>query len=291
MSMDQPSKTTESSAAPPNTSADTKPPTIRLEGVHKTYDLGEIQVHALRGVSMEVYPGEFVAVMGASGSGKSTLMNIVGCLDRPSKGRYFLDGKDVSSLTKNELARIRSQKIGFVFQQFNLLARTSALENVELPTIYSGVPIEEREKRAREALVRVGLADRSGHFPSQLSGGQQQRVAIARALVNNPSLLLADEPTGNLDSRTSVEIMDIFQRLNKENGLTVVIVTHEPDIAQYAKRAVEFRDGRLKKDVSIQDRLIAAEVLPTLPSADENLVEGIASGNHSQYPDGNGTSH
>src|SRR5579872_2808122 len=287
MSMNEPSNTIKPSVAPPNTSADTRVPTIRLEGVHKTYDLGEIQVHALRGVSLEVYPGEFVAVMGASGSGKSTLMNIVGCLDRPSKGRYFLDGKDVSSLTKNELARIRSHKIGFVFQQFNLLARTSALENVELPTIYSGVPIEERERRAREALVRVGLAERSGHFPSQLSGGQQQRVAIARALVNSPSLLLADEPTGNLDSRTSVEIMDIFQRLNMEHGLTVVIVTHEPDIAQYAKRAVEFRDGRLKKDVLIQDRLIAAEVLPTLPSADEDLVEGIANSNHSPGPGGN----
>jgi len=253
-------------------------PTIRLENVHKVYDLGEIQVHALRGVSMNIYPGEFVAVMGASGSGKSTLMNIVGCLDRPTKGQYFLDGKDVSGLTKRELAKIRSQKIGFVFQQFNLLSRTSALENVELPTIYSGIPVEERARRAEDALRRVGLADRSGHFPSQLSGGQQQRVAIARALVNNPSLLLADEPTGNLDSRTSVEIMDIFQRLNGEHGLTVVIVTHEPDIAQYAKRALEFRDGRLKKDVLIQNRSIAAEVLPTLPALDEDLVEGIANG-------------
>jgi putative ABC transport system ATP-binding protein len=262
-------------------------PTIRLENVHKTYDLGEIQVHALRGVSMTIYPGEFVAVMGASGSGKSTLMNIVGCLDRPTKGQYFLDGKDVSVLTKRELAKIRSEKIGFVFQQFNLLSRTSALENVELPTIYSGVPIEERARRAREALERVGLADRSGHFPSQLSGGQQQRVAIARALVNNPSLLLADEPTGNLDSRTSVEIMDIFQRLNSENGLTVIIVTHEPDIAQYAKRALEFRDGRLKKDLRIQSRSIAAEVLPTLPALDEDLVEGMANGEAA--PTGNGT--
>ena len=188
-----------------------KTATIRLDGVHKTYDLGEIQVHALRGVSMEIYAGEFVAVMGASGSGKSTLMNILGCLDKPSRGHYFLDGKDVSGLTKAELAKIRNHKIGFVFQQFNLLARTSALENVELPTIYAGVPLEERAKRAREALDRVGLSDRAGHFPSQLSGGQQQRVAIARALVNSPSLLLADEPTGNLDSRTSVEIMDILQ--------------------------------------------------------------------------------
>ena len=250
-------------------------PTIRLENIVKTYDLGEMQVHALRGVSLEIYPGEFVAVMGASGSGKSTLMNIIGCLDKPTRGHYFLDGKDVSGLTKRELAKIRSQKIGFVFQQFNLLSRTSALENVELPTIYAGIAIEERERRAREALQRVGLADREGHFPSQLSGGQQQRVAIARALVNNPSLLLADEPTGNLDSRTSVEIMDIFQKLNTEHGLTVVIVTHEPDIAQYAKRALEFRDGKMKKDVVIQNRSIASEVLPTLPALDEDLVEGI----------------
>jgi len=250
-------------------------PTIRLDNIFKTYDLGEIQVHALRGVSLEVYPGEFVAVMGASGSGKSTLMNIIGCLDKPTRGHYYLDGKDVSGLTKRELAKIRSQKLGFVFQQFNLLSRTSALENVELPTIYAGVAIEERERRAREALKRVGLAEREGHFPSQLSGGQQQRVAIARALVNSPSLLLADEPTGNLDSRTSVEIMDIFQKLNEEHGLTVVIVTHEPDIAQYAKRALEFRDGKMKKDVVIQNRSIASEVLPTLPSIDEDLVGDI----------------
>jgi putative ABC transport system ATP-binding protein len=251
-------------------------PTIRLDGVYKTYDLGEIQVQALRGVTLEIYPGEFVAVMGASGSGKSTLMNIIGCLDKPTRGHYFLDGKDVSGLTKDDLAKIRSQKIGFVFQQFNLLARTSALENVELPTIYAGIPIEERARRAQEALNRVGLADRAGHFPSQLSGGQQQRVAIARGLVNSPSLLLADEPTGNLDSRTSVEIMDILQNLNDEHGLTVVIVTHESDIAQYAKRALEFRDGKMKKDVLVQNRLIAAEVLPTLPAVDEDGIEEIA---------------
>jgi putative ABC transport system ATP-binding protein len=253
-----------------------KTATLRLDSVHKTYDLGEIQVHALRGVSMEIYAGEFVAVMGASGSGKSTLMNILGCLDKPTRGHYFLDGKDVSGLTKNELAKIRNHKIGFVFQQFNLLARTSALENVELPTIYAGVPLDERAKRAREALDRVGLSDRAGHFPSQLSGGQQQRVAIARALVNSPSLLLADEPTGNLDSRTSVEIMDILQGLNERHGLTVVIVTHEPDIAQYAKRALEFRDGKMRKDVAIQNRLIAAEVLPNLPVLDEDDVEAVA---------------
>jgi putative ABC transport system ATP-binding protein len=265
-------------------------PTIRLEGVHKTYDLGEIQVHALRGVSMEIYPGEFVAVMGASGSGKSTLMNIVGCLDKPSRGQYFLDGKDVSGLTKDELARIRSQKIGFVFQQFNLLSRTSALENVELPTIYAGVAIKERERRAEEALKRVGLSDRAGHFPSQLSGGQQQRVAIARALVNNPSLLLADEPTGNLDSRTSIEIMDILQNLNDQHGLTVVIVTHEPDIAQFAKRALEFRDGKMKKDVLIQRRSIAADILPTLPSPDEeDRLEAIAGAHTEAKPNGSST--
>src|SRR5277367_1481094 len=240
-------------------------PTIRLDGIHKTYDLGEIQVHALRGVSMEIYPGEFVAVMGASGSGKSTLMNILGCLDKPTRGSYYLDGTDVSGIAKNDLAKIRSKKIGFVFQQFNLLSRTSALENVELPTIYSGTPVAERERRADEALKRVGLTDRAGHFPSQLSGGQQQRVAIARGLVNRPSLLLADEPTGNLDSRTSVEIMDIFQKLNEEQGLTIAIVTHEPDIAQYAKRAIEFKDGKMRRDMMIQNRSIAAEVLPTLP--------------------------
>jgi putative ABC transport system ATP-binding protein len=244
-------------------------PVIRLEHIHKTYDLGEVQVHALRGVSLDVYPGEFVAVMGASGSGKSTLMNIVGCLDRPTKGNYFLDGTDVSGLSKVDLARIRNRKIGFVFQQFNLLARTSALENVELPTVYAGITPQEREQRAREALERVGLAERAHHFPSQLSGGQQQRVAIARALVNRPSILLADEPTGNLDSRTSVEIMDIFQRLNEEQALTVMIVTHEHDIASYAKRAMEFRDGKLRRDYWIEDRLVARDVLPTLPTLDE----------------------
>ncbi|MBZ5502794.1 MAG: ABC transporter ATP-binding protein [Acidobacteriia bacterium] len=263
-------------------------PTIRVENVYKTYDLGEIQVRALRGISLDIYPGEFVAIMGASGSGKSTLMNILGCLDRPTKGRYLLDGKDVSGLTKRELAKIRSQRIGFVFQQFNLLSRTSALENVELPTIYAGVPMQERTRRAKEALDRVGLADRAGHFPSQLSGGQQQRVAIARGLVNNPSLLLADEPTGNLDSRTSVEIMGILQKLNDEHGLTVVIVTHEHDIAQYAKRAIEFRDGRIRNDVLIQNRLIAEEVLPTLPAPDEGLIDALGNG-ASAPPNGSAT--
>jgi len=247
--------------------------TIHLENVHKIYDLGEVQVPALRGVSLEIHKGEFVAVMGASGSGKSTLMNIIGCLDRPTRGRYVLDGVDVSSLSKLELARIRNRKIGFVFQQFNLLNRTTALENVELPTIYAGIPPQERAKRAQEALERVSLTDRAGHFPSQLSGGQQQRVAIARALVNHPAIVLADEPTGNLDSRTSVEIMEILQRLNDEEGLTVVLVTHEPDIALFAKRVLEFRDGKLRRDYPISDRMIASDVLPTLPALDDNLDE------------------
>jgi putative ABC transport system ATP-binding protein len=248
---------------------------IRLENVYKTYDLGEVQVHALRGVSLEIHAGEFVAVMGASGSGKSTLMNILGCLDKPTKGRYFLDGIDVSGMEKSDLARIRNHKLGFVFQGFNLLSRTSALENVELPTIYAGISMEERESRAKESLARVGLADRSHHHPSQLSGGQQQRVAIARALVNRPAILLADEPTGNLDSRTSVEIMDILQSLNRDSGLTVALVTHEPDIAQYAKRVLEFRDGKIKKDVQVTNRLIAAEVLPTLPEVGDDDDEPI----------------
>jgi putative ABC transport system ATP-binding protein len=248
-------------------------PVIRLENVYKTYDLGEIQVQALRGVSLEVYEGEFVAVMGPSGSGKSTVMNILGCLDRPTKGRYFLDGVDVSGMSKDELARIRNRKLGFVFQQFNLLSRTSALENVELPTVYAGISPEEREKRAMESLTRVGLASRAGHHPSQLSGGQQQRVAIARGLVNRPSILLADEPTGNLDSRTSVEIMDILQALNNEQGITIVLVTHEPDIARYAKRTLEFRDGKLRRDTLVADRSIAREVLKTLPTPEEQAAE------------------
>jgi putative ABC transport system ATP-binding protein len=248
-------------------------PLIRLENVYKTYDLGEIQVHALRGISLEVREGEFVAVMGPSGSGKSTVMNIMGCLDRPTKGHYYLEGVDVSRMSKTELARIRNRKLGFVFQQFNLLSRTSALENVELPTIYAGVGPEERTRRAMEALKRVGLADRAGHYPSQLSGGQQQRVAIARALVNHPSILLADEPTGNLDSRTSVEIMDILQTLNNEEGLTIVMVTHEHDIAQYAKRTLEFRDGKVRRDNPVRDHLIAREVLKTLPTLEEQAAE------------------
>jgi len=201
------------------------------------------------------------------------VMNILGCLDRPTKGRYFLDGVDVSQMSKTELARIRNRKLGFVFQQFNLLARTSALENVELPTIYAGIPPTERAQRAMESLARVGLVDRAGHYPSQLSGGQQQRVAIARALVNRPSILLADEPTGNLDSRTSVEIMEILQTLNEEQGLTIVMVTHEADIARFAQRALEFRDGKLRRDSVVRERAIAHEVLQTLPTADEQAAE------------------
>ena len=246
---------------------------LQLDHVHKVYDLGEVQVHALRGVTLQIEKGEFVAVMGASGSGKSTLMNILGCLDRPTKGSFHLDGTNVAELSKTDLAKVRNQKIGFVFQQFNLLARTSALENVELPTIYAGISQEERESRAREALERVGLSDRSQHYPSQLSGGQQQRVAIARSLVNRPSILLADEPTGNLDSRTSVEIMGILQDLNEQAGLTIVLVTHELDIAHYAKRAMEFRDGKLRNDFPISERFVAREVLPKLPRLEDEEEE------------------
>ncbi len=247
---------------------------IEVEGLHKVYDLGEVQVHALRGISLAIEAGEFVAIMGASGSGKSTFMNLIGCLDRPTRGVYRLQGKDVSQLSKVELAHIRNQRIGFVFQGFNLLARTSAIENVELPLIYSGVPHLQRSERARESLRGVGLEGREEHHPSQLSGGQQQRVAIARALVNNPSIVLADEPTGNLDSRTSVEIMDIFQRLNEERNLTILLVTHEADIARFAKRVVIFRDGKIRRDSAVEDRLFAAEVLATLPAVDEEDEDG-----------------
>ena len=241
---------------------------IRAEDIHKYYELGETRVHALRGVSVDVRRGEFVAVMGASGSGKSTFMNILGCLDRPSSGRYLLEGVDVSQHDKRALALIRNQKIGFVFQGFNLLARTTALENTELPTLYSKISKEERHKRAAEALALVGLADRAEHFPSQMSGGQQQRVAVARALVNRPSILLADEPTGNLDSRTSVEIMEVFQDLN-DKGLTIVMVTHEHDIAEFAKRVLVFRDGKIRKDEAVRNRPRASEVLKTLPTLED----------------------
>jgi len=242
-------------------------PLIEVEDVHRVYELGQTRVHALRGVSVGVTAGEFVAIMGASGSGKSTFMNILGCLDRPTSGRYWLEGVDVSTLGKPELAVIRNRKIGFVFQGFNLLPRTTALENTQLPTLYAPIGKAERDQRASEALAMVGLADRAGHYPSQMSGGQQQRVAIARALVNRPAILLADEPTGNLDSRTSVEIMEIFQGLN-DRGLTVVLVTHEHDIAQFAKRVITFRDGLIRKDAPVPDRLRANEVLRTLPPLD-----------------------
>ena len=240
-------------------------PVIQLDHIHKTYTMGDVDVLALRGVTLTIKEGEFVAIMGASGSGKSTMMNIIGCLDRPTRGTYILDGQDVSELSKDERADIRCQKIGFVFQGFNLLSRTSALENVELPMLYLGVPTRERDQRAMEALAAVGLAGREQNHPNQLSGGQQQRVAVARSLVNNPALILADEPTGNLDSRTSVEVMEIFQRLNRERGITLVLVTHEPDIADYAQRVVVFKDGRIKKDYQIEEQRDAAEELRNLP--------------------------
>jgi putative ABC transport system ATP-binding protein len=234
---------------------------IRVEDIHKYYDLGETRVHALRGVSVTIERGEFVAVMGASGGGKSTFMNILGC-------RYVLEGTEVSQLSKKELAAVRNRKIGFVFQGFNLLSRTTALENVELPTLYAQISKEQGTKRAMDALNLVGLGDRTLHFPSQLSGGQQQRVAIARGLVNRPAILLADEPTGNLDSRTSVEILDIFQKLNNE-GLTIVLVTHEPDIAEFAKRSLHFRDGKIRKDEPLHNRPVASEVLKNMPASED----------------------
>jgi len=241
---------------------------IRVEEIHKYYSLGESRIHALRGVSLEVEPGGFVAIMGASGSGKSTFMNILGCLDRPSSGRYLLEGVDVDGLDKRALAAIRNRKLGFVFQGFNLLPRTTALENVQLPTLYSDLDKEERRHRAREALAVVGLAERAHHYPSQLSGGQQQRVAVARALVNRPSVLLADEPTGNLDSRTSVEILEVLQDLNA-HGLTIVLVTHEHDIAQFARRVIVFRDGRVRKDAAVENPEKASEVLKALPTLED----------------------
>ena len=245
---------------------------IETEGVVKDYILGTRKVHALRGVSVTIHAGEFVAVMGPSGSGKSTFMNLLGCLDTPTSGRYLFDGVDVSHLGADKLARVRNEKIGFVFQTFNLLARTTALENVELPLLYSHLPPRERRPKARAKLTAVGLADREHHHPAQLSGGQQQRVAIARALINGPALILADEPTGALDSRTSVEIMGLFQDLNRE-GITVVLVTHEPDVARYAGRTLSFRDGRLIRDDAVPNPTDARRLLASLPSADEDEDE------------------
>jgi len=245
---------------------------IETENLLKDYHLGTRRVHALRGVSVSVHAGEFLAVMGPSGSGKSTFMNLLGCLDTPTAGRYRLDGVDVSAMARDQLAQIRNQKIGFVFQTFNLLPRTTALENVELPLLYSHTPVRERRERAHAKLDAVGLSDREHHHPSQLSGGQQQRVAIARALINEPVLILADEPTGALDTRTSVEIMALFQELNR-TGITVVVVTHEPDVARYAGRILSFRDGRVTKDEAVTDPLEARQLLATLPREDEQDEE------------------
>ncbi|MGH7939786.1 MAG: ABC transporter ATP-binding protein [Limisphaerales bacterium] len=243
-------------------------PVINLDDIRKTYHTGEVDVHAVQGISLQILPGEFVAIMGASGSGKSTLMNLIGCLDRPTSGRFDLDGMDISTLDRNALADIRNRKIGFVFQGFNLLARTTALENVEMPMLYSyqHIPAHEQRQRSLAALELVGLAKRADHHPNQLSGGQQQRVAIARALVNQPALLLADEPTGNLDSQTSIEIMGVFQKLN-EQGITVIMVTHELDIARYTKRMVILRDGKIVTDETVQNRLIAETELQHLQVA------------------------
>jgi len=240
---------------------------ISVRNLKKTYVVGDIQVHALRGVNVDVEAGEFMAVTGPSGSGKSTFMHILGCLDRPTSGEYILDGQDVSKMSKDDLAKVRNHRIGFVFQGFNLLSRTSAIENVELPLLYSRDHIKgsERRKRAREVLDIVGLLQRSHHHPNQLSGGQQQRVAIARALINNPSILLADEPTGNLDTRTSIEVMDVFQRLNVERGITILLITHEHDIAEYGTRTVAFRDGLIVKDAKNAVRRMAKDELAALP--------------------------
>ena len=231
---------------------------IKIVDLSKTYKVGEVEVQALKSINLSIDEGEFVAIMGSSGSGKSTLMNLIGCLDEPTSGEYFLDGVNTSRLTRNDYAKIRNQKIGFVFQGFNLLARTSALENVELPLMYDRYQrIKNPDKKAIEVLDRVGLGDRIHHEPNQLSGGQQQRVAIARALVNEPSLILADEPTGNLDSKMSVEVFSLFQKLNDE-GITIVLVTHERDFAKFAKRIVELKDGKIIKDTIIKDRLIGS---------------------------------
>jgi len=246
---------------------------ISVRELTKTYHLGEVEVRALRGVSLDVAPREFIALTGPSRSGKSTFMHLLGCLDRPTSGSYELQGRDVANLPKRDLARTRNREIGFVFQGFNLLPRTSALENVELPLLYAGgIGAVQRKKRAKAALESVGLGDRLEHHPNQMSGGQQQRVAIARALVTAPVLLLADEPTGNLDSRTSIEVMDIFQRLNAESGLTILLVTHEPDIAQYSTRIVSFLDGRVRSDRAVGDRRLATTDLQQLAVDNDELL-------------------
>jgi putative ABC transport system ATP-binding protein len=247
------------------------PTVISVKNLVKTYIVGEVQVKALRGINLDVERGEFLAVSGTSGSGKSTFMHIVGCLDKPTSGQYLLDGEDVSRMSKDALAAVRNKKIGFVFQGFNLLSRTSALDNVELPLLYGGkssMKTTERHKRATEMLELVGLGNRTDHHPNQLSGGQQQRVAIARALINNPAILLADEPTGNLDTRTSIEVMGIFQRLNQERGITVVLITHEMDIAEYGTRTVTFRDGQVVADKAVARRRQAQDELAALPTAE-----------------------
>jgi len=251
------------------------PPVIAVRDLGKTYVMGDVRVPALRGVTLDIRRGEFVAVTGPSGSGKSTFMHVIGCLDRPTAGRYLLDGRDVSTLGRDDLAAIRNRRIGFVFQGFNLLSRTSALENVELPLLYQrpAPGAAERAAAARAVLAAVGLEDRADHHPNQLSGGQQQRVAIARALINSPAILLADEPTGNLDTRTSVEVMEIFQRLNRERGLTIVLVTHESDIAQYGTRTIAFRDGRVIQDRPTVNRRIATEEVAALPMEEDSPVE------------------
>jgi len=242
------------------------PPVIAIRNLVKTYIVGEVEVRALRGVSLDVEAGEFVAVTGPSGSGKSTLMHILGCLDRPTSGQYLLDGQDVSKMTRDQLAEVRNQKIGFVFQGFNLLSRTTALDNVELPLLYRArMRSSERHKMAMEALTEVGLDSRADHHPNQLSGGQQQRVAIARALITRPSILLADEPTGNLDTRTSIDVMGIFQKLNKERGITILLITHEHDIAEYGTRIISCRDGHIVSDQAVKQRRDAEDELRALP--------------------------
>jgi putative ABC transport system ATP-binding protein len=257
------------------------PAIIEIHNLVKDYRLGELTVHVLKGISLEVESGDFVAIMGPSGSGKSTLMNILGCLDKPTSGVYLLDGISVGRLGRDQLAEIRSRKIGFVFQQFNLLARTSAVENVELPLLYTNTPTRERRTRAFAALQSLGLAGLEEHHPSQLSGGQQQRAAIARALVNNPRIILADEPTGAVDSRTGIEIMSIFQRLNRDSGITMIVVTHDSDIAAYAGRNIHLRDGRLQRDMRIDSPRDAAAELRTLPAKEEEKAElaVLAAGN------------